>query len=81
MADGPVRCRPAFLKEPSWAANKGARAYREHPSRSSRLMPYPAKHFLVIHHGLLPEAARHVENIELRCARNWEHAQRRNRWS
>lgn len=31
-----------------------------------RLSPYPAEHLLVLHQALLPEAARDVQDVELR---------------
>jgi len=40
--------------------------HTEKTSRSGCLPPYPAEYVLVVHQGFLPEAAGHVQKVELR---------------
>jgi hypothetical protein len=54
------------LSSPRGAADQRARAHREHASRAFRLTAYPAENVFVVHQGILPEPAGHVEEIELR---------------
>lgn len=65
VKQSPVGRRPASPEQARCAAEQGACAHREDTARACRLLPYPAEHLVVLHQGLLTEAARHMQHIEL----------------